>query len=147
MCTWTIAGDAQGEAVFSWMEGGLFLQQRGAIVQGGVEHHALEIIGCAKPFGATSAADVVTSAPTPTPAIRSITYELEGDTLTIWGGAEGLPGLLQSHVRRSTTDSHRSTALARRRIHVHDDASCVTANPGIDGAHGGVEAVWPPLSA
>jgi len=109
MCTWTIAGDAQGEAVFSWMEGGLFLQQRGAIVQGGVEHHALEIIGCAKPFGATSAADVVTSAPTPTPAIRSITYELEGDTLTIWGGAEGSPAY-----SRATFDDQRRTLTAAR---------------------------------
>lgn len=102
---WTIAGEAQGETVFSWLEGGLFLEQRSTIVHEGVEHHALEIIGCEKPFGATRAADVVTSrAYTDTGDTLDYTYELEGDTLTIWGGSKGSPAYSQA-----TLDDQRRT--------------------------------------
>jgi hypothetical protein len=90
--TWNVSGpDIQGHVTFEWMEGGFFLLQHVNFVHGGNKIKGLEIIGHLQPFGAE-----------PSPEIRSryydtmgstfdYVYEVEGDTLTIWGGEKGSP--------------------------------------------------------
>ncbi|WP_152654521.1 hypothetical protein [Oceanobacillus sp. CFH 90083] len=90
--TWKISGGANGEATFEWMEGGFFLMQHGLIEQNGVMHKALEIIGCEKPFGADKPNETITSRSyTDSGDTLDYTYEMDGDTLTIWGGPKGSP--------------------------------------------------------
>jgi hypothetical protein len=73
------------------MEGGFFLLQHVDFVHGGRKIKGLEVIGHLQPFGEQ-----------PSPEIRSrfydssggtfdYVYEVEGDTLTIWGGESGSP--------------------------------------------------------
>lgn len=90
--TWKISGDAQGESRYEWMEGGFFLVQHFDLVHGGRPIKGIEVIGHLQLFGEP-----------PTPEIRTrvysyldgmtldYVYELEGDTLTIWGGEKGSP--------------------------------------------------------
>jgi hypothetical protein len=85
---WKVSGGAQGQVRYEWMEGGFFLMQH---VDLG-ENKGLEIIGHEWIFGASA----------PSQDIKSryygrggetfdYVYELEGDTLTIWGGERGSP--------------------------------------------------------
>ena len=90
--TWNVSGpDIHGQVRFEWMEGGFFLLQHVDFVHGGRKIKGLEIIGHLQPFGAE-----------PSPEIRSryydtvgstfdYVYEIEGDTLMIWGGEKGSP--------------------------------------------------------
>lgn len=89
--TWSFSGETGGTTTYEWMEGGFFLLQRSRLEHGDHAVIGLEIIGHVKPF------DEV-----PSPEIRSrfydnegntldYVYELEGDTLTIWGGEKGSP--------------------------------------------------------
>jgi hypothetical protein len=90
--TWEISGEATGRVTFAWLDGGHFLQQDVDIVQAGEHVTGIEIIGRDRPFGAE----------TPSAEIRSrfygnhgesldYVYEMDGDTLTIWGGQKGSP--------------------------------------------------------
>jgi len=89
--TWKITGGAEGTVRYEWMEGGFFLLQYVDLEQYGQQNKGIEVIGHLKPFGEE-----------PTEEIRSrfygnrgdtldYVYELEGDTLTIWGGEKGSP--------------------------------------------------------
>jgi hypothetical protein len=74
------------------MEGGFFLIQHVDFVHGGHKIKGMEIIGHLQPFGEA-----------PSPDIKSrfysfldgmtldYVYEVEGNTLTIWGGEKGSP--------------------------------------------------------
>jgi hypothetical protein len=86
--TWNVSGGTQGQITYEWMEGGFFLIQH--VDFEGTK--GMEIIGREYTFGATE----------PSEAIKSryygnqgetfdYVYELEGDTLTIWGGEKGSP--------------------------------------------------------
>ena len=89
---WKVSGpDIQGQVTYEWMEGGFFLLQHVDFVHGGNHIKGLEVIGHLQPFGAE-----------PSPEIRSryydtqgftfdYVYEIEGDTLMIWGGEKGSP--------------------------------------------------------
>ncbi|MFH8405763.1 hypothetical protein ACH4FX_13440 [Streptomyces sp. NPDC018019] len=89
---WRVDGGAQGAVTYRWLEGGFFLVQEVELAQAGRRITGIEVIGREKPFGA----------PTPGDEIRSrfydseghtfdYVYEIEGDTLTIWGGEKGSP--------------------------------------------------------
>ena len=89
--TWSVSGGARGQVTYEWMEGRFFLLQHVELEQYGQKSKGIEIIGHERPFGAE-----------PSPEIRSrfydnygntldYVYELEGDTLTIWGGQKGSP--------------------------------------------------------
>jgi hypothetical protein len=95
--TWRLTGGAEGEISYRWLEGGHFLIQDLDLEQGGHKIKGIEVIGRERPFGAQA----------PGPEIRSrvydhegntldYVYELQGDTLTIWGGEKGSPAYMRA---------------------------------------------------
>jgi len=86
--TWRVSGEAEGTVTYEWAPGGYFLFQH--VELGGSK--GLEIIGHEQKYGELPSAD-----------IRSryygfaegetldYTYEIAGDTLTIWSGERGSP--------------------------------------------------------
>jgi hypothetical protein len=95
--TWEISGDAQGQVTYEWLEGGFFLLQRFDILHGGHKIKGVEIIGNERPFGATgSGADLKSRVYDSEGNTLDYVYELEGDTLTIWGGEKVSPAYYQA---------------------------------------------------
>lgn len=94
--TWKQSGAVDGEITYEWGEGGFFLLQRVDLKQYGSHIKGVEIIGHEFGFGAE-----------PSPEIKSrfysfldgmtldYVYEMDGDTLTIWGGEKGSPAYYQ----------------------------------------------------
>ncbi|MFD7668348.1 hypothetical protein [Streptomyces sp. NPDC059788] len=89
---WRVGGGTEGTVTYRWLDGGHFLLQEVELVQEGRPVTGIEVIGREQPFGATAPGD----------DIRSrfyggeghtfdYVYEIEGDTLTIWGGEKGSP--------------------------------------------------------
>jgi hypothetical protein len=90
--TWKQSGEVDGEITYEWAEDGFFLIQRVNMIQYGNPIKGIEIIGHESVFGSE-----------PSPEIKSrfysyldgmtldYVYEVEGDTLTIWGGEKGSP--------------------------------------------------------
>jgi hypothetical protein len=86
--TWKVTGEAEGTVTYEWTEGGFFLLQH--VELGGSK--GLEVIGHDHKYGEEPSAD-----------IRShyygfsegetldYTYEIRGETLTIWMGDRGSP--------------------------------------------------------
>jgi hypothetical protein len=93
--TWTVAGGAQGRATYQWMEGGFFLLQHVELEQHGQQTKGIEIIGHERPFGAEPSADIKSRYYDNLGNTLDYVYELEGDTLTIWGGEKGSPAYYQ----------------------------------------------------
>jgi hypothetical protein len=89
--TWTVAGGAQGTATYEWMEGGFFLVQRVDLEQYGLRVKGFEIIGHEQPFGAGPSQDIKSRFYDSMGNTLDYVYELDGDTLTIWGGEKGSP--------------------------------------------------------
>jgi len=99
--TWDVSGpDIQGQVVFEWMEGGFFLMQQVDFIHGGHPIKGIEIIGYEREFGATE----------PSQHIKSrwfdnggnsftYTYEVDEETLTIWGGEKGSPAYYRGRWR------------------------------------------------
>ena len=90
--TWNVSGGVHGRVTYRWLEGGFFLIQDVDLEQDGRTNKGIEIVGRERGFGA----------PEPGEDIRSryydvhgntldYVYELDGDTLTIWGGEKGSP--------------------------------------------------------
>jgi hypothetical protein len=93
--TWTISGGAQGTAAYEWMEGGFFLLQRVELDQHGMKVKGMEVIGHERPFGAEPSADIRSRFYDNMGNTLDYVYELEDDTLTIWGGEKGSPAYYQ----------------------------------------------------
>lgn len=89
--TWTVSGGAEGTATYEWMEGGFFLIQRVDLVQYGQQIKGIEIIGHDQDFGAAPGEDIKSCFYDSTGNTLRYVYEVEGDTLTIWGGEKGSP--------------------------------------------------------
>jgi hypothetical protein len=89
--TWEVSGGAQGKATYEWMEGGFFLVQRVDLEQYGQRVKGIEIIGHERPFGAEPSQDIKSRFYDNSGNTLDYVYELEGDTLTIWGGERGSP--------------------------------------------------------
>ena len=87
--TWEVSGGAQGRVSFEWMEGGLFLIQRVDLEQYGQRIKGIEIIGHEKPFGSEPSEEIKSRFYDNMGNTLDYVYELEGDTLTIWGGEKG----------------------------------------------------------
>lgn len=90
--TWKVSGGVEGHVIYQWMDGNFFLMQHVDFERDGHPIKGIEIIGQEWAFGA----------PEPSEDIKSrfyssdgqtldYVYELDGDTLTIWGGAKGSP--------------------------------------------------------
>lgn len=85
--TWRVAGDAEGTVRYEWAEGGHFLLQHLDLVKDGHVIRGLELIGRLRGFGETPSADLRSRVYSYTDGLTlDYTYELRGDTLTIWGG-------------------------------------------------------------
>jgi hypothetical protein len=88
---WEVSGDAQGRVTFEWMDGGFFLIQRVELEQYGQKVRGIEVIGHLRPFGAEPSEDITSRFYDNLGNTLDYVYELEGDTLTIWGGEKGSP--------------------------------------------------------
>jgi hypothetical protein len=89
--TWNVAGGATGQVTYEWMEGRFFLVQHVDLEQYGQRLKGIEIIGHEKPFGAEPGPDLKSRYYDSMGNTLDYVYELEGDTLTIWGGEKGSP--------------------------------------------------------
>lgn len=88
---WEVSGGAQGRVIYEWMEGGFFLLQRVDLEQFGMKIKGIEIIGHEQPFGAEPGEEIKSRYYDSMGNTLDYVYELEGDTLTIWGGEKGSP--------------------------------------------------------
>ena len=90
--TWEMSGDVRGRVTFEWMEGGFFLLQRVDLEgESGDRIRGIEVIGHERPFGAEPSEEIRSRFYSNTGGTLDYVYELEGDTLTIWGGEKGSP--------------------------------------------------------
>jgi hypothetical protein len=89
--TWNVSGEAQGTVTYEWMEGGFFLIQHVDLEQYGQRNKGIEIIGHERQFGAEPSEDIKSRYYDTMGNTFDYVYEIEGDTLTIWGGEKGSP--------------------------------------------------------
>lgn len=97
--TWKVSGpDIDGQVRFEWMDGGFFLAQHFDFVHGGRKVKGIEIIGYERGWEAMLQQEADTSDQNLTSCLFdnagntfTYTWEIEGDTLTIWGGEKGSP--------------------------------------------------------
>lgn len=88
---WRLSGDVEGTVTYRWMEGGYFLLQQVDLVQHGAPVIGMEVIGNLRPFGEEPQPEVTSRFYDQHGNTLDYTYEIEGDTLTIWGGEKGSP--------------------------------------------------------
>jgi hypothetical protein len=88
---WRVTGGAEGTVRYEWMEGGFFLLQRVELEQYGQPIKGMELIGHLRPFGEPPSQDIHSRFYGSTGDTLDYVYELDGDTLTIWGGEKGSP--------------------------------------------------------
>ena len=89
--TWKLGADTEGTVTYEWMEGHFFLIQHVSMRHGGHEIKSIEIIGHLQPFGETPSKDIRSRAYDSAGNTLDYVYELQGDTLMIWGGEKGSP--------------------------------------------------------
>jgi hypothetical protein len=87
--TWEVSGGAQGRVRFEWMEGGFFLIQHVDLKQYGQKIKGIEVLGHERPFGEEPGEEIKSRFYDNMG--NTLDYELEGDTLTIWGGEKDSP--------------------------------------------------------
>jgi len=87
--TWRIGGDATGTVRYQWLPGGFFLLQEGELELFGHKNKFTEIIGRHRPFGGEPSAEIHSRVYTSEGDTLDYVYELDHDTLTIWGGQRG----------------------------------------------------------
>src|SRR5690606_21406063 len=76
---------------YRWLDGGFFLIQEIDLVQDGGPVKGMEVIGRERPFGAGPGEDVTSRYYGSQGETFDYVYEIDGDTLTIWGGEKGQP--------------------------------------------------------
>jgi hypothetical protein len=103
--TWKVSGGAQGQVAYQWMEGGFFLLQHVELEQYGQRTKGIEIIGHQRPFGAEPSQDITSRFYDSLGNTLDYVYELDGDTLTIWGGEKGSPAYARSTYSSDGTSS------------------------------------------
>ncbi len=94
--TWQVSGDAQGQSRYEWTEGGFFLVQHFDLVREGRPIRGIELIGHLRPLEGEPSEEIWTRVYSFTDGLTlDYVYELNGDTLTIWGGGKGSPAYYQ----------------------------------------------------
>lgn len=95
--TWRISGDAEGTCRYEWADGRRFLVQHFDIVREGRPIKGLEVIGRLHPLGGEPSTEIRTRVYSYLDGLTiDYVYELEGDTLTIWGGEKGSPAFYRA---------------------------------------------------
>ncbi|NEW49605.1 hypothetical protein GV792_06030 [Nocardia cyriacigeorgica] len=89
--TWKVTGGAEGTVRYEWMPGRFFLLQHIDLTQFGEPVTGMEVIGKLRPFGEPTGEDVYSRYYDSLGNTFDYVYGLDGDTLTIWGGAKGSP--------------------------------------------------------
>lgn len=90
--SWQISGDAQGQVRYEWTDGGFFLVQHFDLVHGGRPIKGIEVIGHLRQLEGEPTEEIWTRVYSFTDGLTlDYVYELDGDTLTIWGGGKGSP--------------------------------------------------------
>lgn len=90
--TWKQSGGLEGEITYEWAEGEFFLIQRVEFVHDGDKIKGIELIGHEQTFGQAPTADIKSRFYSFLDGMTlDYVYEMEGDTLTIWGGEKGSP--------------------------------------------------------
>lgn len=90
--TWHVSGpDIDGQVTYEWMEGGFFLLQHFDFVHSGRKVKGIEVIGHVQAFGEEPSKDIKPRIYDNMGYNFDYVYDLEGDTLTIWGGEKGSP--------------------------------------------------------
>jgi hypothetical protein len=85
--TWKVSGGAIGQVRYEWMEGGFFLMQHVELNNS----RGIEIIGHEQKFGEPPGEDIKSRYYGNQGETFDYVYQLDGDTLTIWGGERGSP--------------------------------------------------------
>jgi hypothetical protein len=89
---WKQAGELDGEIRYEWAEGGFFLLQHVDFTHGENKIKGIEIIGHEQNFGAEPSTEIKSRFYSFLDGMTiDYVYEMEGDTLTIWGGEKGSP--------------------------------------------------------
>lgn len=94
--TWAVsdpsgAGAIDGEVTYEWLDGGFFLMQQFDFVHSGRKIKGIEIIGHLQLFGEEPGRDIQSRIYDSAGNTFDYVYEIDGDTLTIWGGERGSP--------------------------------------------------------
>ena len=90
--TWKQSGEVAGEVTYEWAEGGFFLIQHVDMEQYGQKIKGFEVIGHTHPFGEEPGQEIRSRFYSFLDGMTiDYVYEIEGDTLTIWGGERGSP--------------------------------------------------------
>ena len=90
--TWRQSGELDGEITYEWAEGGFFLIQRVDFTHGENMIKGMEIIGHESTFGTEPSTEIKSRFYSFLDGMTlDYVYEMEGDTLTIWGGEKGSP--------------------------------------------------------
>lgn len=90
--TWKVTGGTQGTVRYAWADGGFFLIQHVEMEHDGQPIRGIEMIGHEHRFDAEPSADIRTRFYSYVDGMTlDYVYEIEGDTLTIWGGEKGSP--------------------------------------------------------
>jgi hypothetical protein len=90
---WKVSGpDLDGQVTFEWMEGGFFLMQHVQLNQGGQTTHGIEIIGHDKDSNSLKSHYFDS-----TGDILEYTWDVTGNTLTIWFGSFDSPAFYRGN--------------------------------------------------
>lgn len=88
--TWDTSGGIKGTVTYEWMDGGFFLIQRVDMFKDDHAIKGIEIIGHEQLFGADAPSEDIKSRYYGSDGSTfDYVYEMDGDTLTIWGGEKG----------------------------------------------------------
>ena len=98
--TWQVSGGAEGTVTYEWMDGRFFLLQHVELEQHGQLTKGIEVIGHLHPFGEEPSEHIRSRYYDNQGNTLDYTYEMTGNTLTIWGGEKGLTSLLQGRAER-----------------------------------------------
>ena len=89
---WKVSGpDIKGKVTFEWMEGGFFLIQHFDFVHSGHKVKGMEVIWHLQMFGEEPSQDIRSRIYDTTGNTFGYTYEVNDETLMIWGGERGSP--------------------------------------------------------
>ncbi len=93
--TWDVSGGTEGTITYEWMDGKFFLIQRVDLEQHGQSITGMKIIGHEREFGAEPSEEIRSRFYDSTGNTLDYVYEMDGDTLTIWGEEKGSPAYFQ----------------------------------------------------